>query len=327
MNKKPLMKKKYLMVGISLISIGLCVISTTAQVREQQSSSKGEWLYVGGNGPGNYSTIQEAIANSSAGDTIFVYQGWYNEHNLVISKINLIGEKSNTTFISGEGLYTEGLHLGEGSTLSGFTITGFTQYDSTIGPGTGVFVDGNNVIISGNIITSCTQGIFFKDDCSQIEVSHNLFFANQYYGIYLQSIDCSIHDNSFISNRNYAIDVMGGTRMVVIDHNHFEMNDVGIWVRSSPATISRNNFINNTEYNVYLRRETSLLTLPFVFSRIPSFSENYWDDWTGSGPEAIHGFFIFWIYLPPVSIPLVSVHIVQYDRHPALEPYDILSMK
>ena len=35
--------------------------------------SRGDTLYVGGNGPGNYSTIQEAIDDASDGNTVYVY--------------------------------------------------------------------------------------------------------------------------------------------------------------------------------------------------------------------------------------------------------------
>ncbi len=116
---------------------------------------------------------------------------------------------------------------------------------------------------------------------------------------------------------------MGGTRRVSIDHNHFEANDVGIWVRSSRATIRRNNFINNMEYDVYLRWETTLLTLLFVFYRKPSFHENYWDDWDGVRPRVIHGYFVYWINLPAVSILVFSSPIAQFDWNPAQEPYYI----
>jgi len=36
-------------------------------------------LYVGGIGNGNYSKIQDAIDNASVGDTVFVFNGTYNE--------------------------------------------------------------------------------------------------------------------------------------------------------------------------------------------------------------------------------------------------------
>jgi hypothetical protein len=278
----------------------------------------------------NYSKIQDAIDNASEGDTIFVYHGWYYKHNLAISKLNLIGEDRYTTIINGQGTYSGGIHVGEGATLSGFTIQMFTEYNLTTGPGTGIFIDGNNISILDNIISMCTQGIFFKENCYQIEVSNNIFLQNTYYGTYLQSKACSIHDNYFLSNKNFAIDVMVGTRSVSIDHNQFEDNDVGIWARSTRATISRNNFINNAKH-IDLQWDVRFLSLPFVFYRTPSFSENYWDDWNGSIPRVIHGYFVYWITFPPwnpyVEIKVFSLPIVQFDWHPAQATYDIPRMR
>ena len=69
------MKKKWLAVGIILLFLGTCVIPTIAQNPEKQSVSRGTWFYVGGNGPGNYTRIQDAIDDANNGDTVFVYEG------------------------------------------------------------------------------------------------------------------------------------------------------------------------------------------------------------------------------------------------------------
>ena len=60
----------------------------------------GNTLYVGGSGPGNYSTIQSAIDAANPGDTIFVYSGTYNEYLYLEKTINLIGENKDTTLIN-----------------------------------------------------------------------------------------------------------------------------------------------------------------------------------------------------------------------------------
>jgi len=57
-------------------------------------------LYVGGTGPGNYSTIQSAIDDASSGDTVFVYNGTYYEHINVDKSIWLIGESNESTCIN-----------------------------------------------------------------------------------------------------------------------------------------------------------------------------------------------------------------------------------
>jgi parallel beta-helix repeat protein len=309
---------KAIVVGILLIFVSIGVSPCVAEHQKGLMTLRfeGNWLYVGGSGPGNYTRIQDAVDNASDGDTIFVYIGRYYEHAITMNKkISLIGEDRNSTILTGQGKYSEGIHVGSGANVSGFTITSFLS--------AGLYLDGNNIIISYNIIKWCTQGIFFKDNSYQIEVSNNVFLENLNYGLYLQSAACSIHNNHFLSNYGYAIDVMGGTRQVFIEHNNFQGNGVGIWVRSSRATISRNNFIANIE-DVWLTWETTLLTLPFVFYRTPSFRENYWDNWPELRPQVIHGYFRFWFSIPGIGSMLVFyLPIVQFDWHPAQKPYDI----
>ena len=78
MRTKPLLKKG-LVVGIILLFIGTAMIPLNGQKIEKLSSpaSGGNWFYVGGSGPGNYTDIQDAIDNASDGDTVFVYNGTY----------------------------------------------------------------------------------------------------------------------------------------------------------------------------------------------------------------------------------------------------------
>jgi hypothetical protein len=116
---------------------------------------------------------------------------------------------------------------------------------------------------------------------------------------------------------------MKGSRLVSIDHNQFELNWVGIWARSTRANISCNNFIDNSGYHVDLEWDSRLLMLPFVFYWKPVFSENYWDDWTDVSPRPINGHFVLWLKIGDLSIMLYVSDIVQYDQHPAQEPYDI----
>lgn len=69
--------KKPLTVAIMLLLVSVSVIPSTGLAIEKPSYplGRGDILYVGGSGPGNYSKIQDAIDDASKGDTVFVYNG------------------------------------------------------------------------------------------------------------------------------------------------------------------------------------------------------------------------------------------------------------
>ncbi|MBE3136035.1 MAG: hypothetical protein IMZ43_01355 [Thermoplasmata archaeon] len=83
MKKYPLIGKG-LTVSVILLFVGTCIIPSNAHDTEKpsQSTSRGNWLYVGGSGPGNYSTIQDAIDNASDSDTVYIYNGTLDLHKL-----------------------------------------------------------------------------------------------------------------------------------------------------------------------------------------------------------------------------------------------------
>ena len=64
------MIRRWLAVGIILFFMGTCIIPAIAQNSEKPFlPSRGSWLYVGGSGPGNYTKIQDAIDNTTDGDS------------------------------------------------------------------------------------------------------------------------------------------------------------------------------------------------------------------------------------------------------------------
>ncbi len=91
------MKRKWLAIGIILLFVGTCIIPATAQDTEElQPSSRGNWLYVGGSGPGNYTKIQDAIDNASDGDSVFVLMVFIKKAVLLllIENISILLEKT-----------------------------------------------------------------------------------------------------------------------------------------------------------------------------------------------------------------------------------------
>ncbi|UCF12150.1 MAG: right-handed parallel beta-helix repeat-containing protein [Thermoplasmatales archaeon] len=174
--QKKLIKKEITFVVI-LLFISVSVIPSTGiniVGKSSAMSNDGNTLYVGGSGPGNYSTIQEAIDNASDGDIIFVYSGWYDVDKWInINKsIRLTGEDKDNTIINDSGISivvsevcVSGFTIQNGS---GITITSFSMEVA------------NNNSISGNIFKSHKSFIGFGgitiSNSSYNTISNNSFF-------------------------------------------------------------------------------------------------------------------------------------------------------
>jgi len=119
--------KKGLVFCIIILFVGANVVSgLNIQLKNTtypSSSYTGNILYVGGSGPGNYSSIQEAIYNASDGDTVFVFSGTYEQAEIgIVKRINLIGENRNTTIIREHNGRSIIRFYVDGITVSGFTL-------------------------------------------------------------------------------------------------------------------------------------------------------------------------------------------------------------
>jgi len=135
------------------ITFSLLVGGFFAVVTVIPMNAKATTLYVGGVGPGNYTTIQEALDAASPGDTVFVYNGTYYEYITVSKRLSLVGENKNTTVIYNTRSATTIGVTASWANISGFTLT--TDYWSyAIG-----FNSVNNVTIADNIIMNHWGGL------------------------------------------------------------------------------------------------------------------------------------------------------------------------
>jgi len=106
MLKDPVVRNGLIAIIILLFMLANAIPLTAFNIHIKYSfisTYTGKTLYVGGNGSGNYSKIQDAIDNASNGDTIFIYNDSspYYENIVVDKSLYLIGENSATTVIDG----------------------------------------------------------------------------------------------------------------------------------------------------------------------------------------------------------------------------------
>ncbi len=201
--KKNSLYMKGMIVVVIVLFIGMVINPLSATLSVEKSSIMsfdGNTLYVGGNGPGNYTKIQDAIDDANNGDTVFVYNGTYYENVWVDKSIWLIGEDKYNTIIDGcGGEVTVGI-TADNVIVNGFTITNATFVDTISG---GIRCSGYYANISGNIIRNNRNGVVFFEQFPLFKGSkiiRNNITSNK-FGVFL--IFCNfalIKENNFINN-------------------------------------------------------------------------------------------------------------------------------
>ncbi|VVB60644.1 Periplasmic copper-binding protein (NosD) [uncultured archaeon] len=312
-------------------------------------TSKGDWLYVGGSGSGNYTRIQNAIDNASSGGTIFVFHGTYNEEILVNKSLFLIGENRNTTIINGSG-YDESVYIdGNKINICGFTIQNEGEswiwrrgvfispssnrihiHDNIITKnyiGIDIYDKATDILIYDNVIMKNTNGIYGSGENTFIEIYHNIF-SNNDVGIDAEH-NFSIYENLISNNSIGILDSAGYLNFIY--KNNIRDNKVGLQIKSFiDAQIYQNNFINNNAH-ISLFRNGLLSDRKSVIALKQNWSMNYWDDLIPLTPRPIPGLMVLAIYVwfgifNGFLLPIVVHPYFEYDQHPAQEPYDIPGM-
>ena len=241
------------MVGIILLFVGTCIIPSTAQdIEKSQSTSRGNWLYVGGSGPGNYTRIRDAINDAQDGDTIFVYDDSspYAESFWIDKSIQLIGENKITTILNATG--QTNIHVWAPQVL----ITGFTllnrheDYDSY---GVDAF-DSEYLTFKNNIVIGCDYGL-------QLSYFSNCTIENNEIRDGTVGIDAyhiftsTFASNTFIDNK-CGIE-LNNARNNLLSNNTFTNNGMSLVDYAYPNT-----FIGNTVNGkalLYLENESDMI--------------------------------------------------------------------
>lgn len=196
-----------------------------------------------GRTPGTaFATIDTALQQALAGDTVQVAPGLYREHVGVPSGVHLAGSGFVSTTIQGSGAGTV-LYAGDRSQVSGFTITGsgLAEWDA------GIWIDpDHSVTIFNNYITANTKGITqpcFWGNCSGvITVTHNIINRNQRAGIDIHT-PAAIVNNVLVSNQHGIHAERAGAQIrnnIVVSHW-----GTGISAGSSGVDLGYNNVWNN----------------------------------------------------------------------------------
>ena len=212
-----------------ILSIALILSIFTIFIANQTSvvSESPNFIYVGGSGDGNYTTIQEAINNASESDRIYVYKGIFYENIIINKSVTLIGENKNTTIIDGGIKDTVIEIISDEVIITGFTI----QNSNLVFLKAGINISSSSIIITDNLINDNYYGITLFH-VSRNTISDNIISDDDHCGIYMSGSKDNIISSNIIRNHSY--------------------NGIGIYDSSDSNTIMSNVLMNNSYCGVNL---------------------------------------------------------------------------
>ena len=174
---------KWIVSSVMILVIFMSVNYSTGRIAKEHlniTTFEGNVLYVGGSGPGNYTSIQAAIDNASDGDIVYVYDesSPYFENVLVDKSVQLIGENRETTVIDGQRIGDVVWLAADEINISGFTIQNGSNSDGTAG---GIRLDpSSHSMVFNNIIKNNEKyGVHTLENASSNNIiSRNLIIEN-----------------------------------------------------------------------------------------------------------------------------------------------------
>jgi len=195
-------------------------------------------------------SIQGAIDNATAGDTIIVREDTYNESINVYKRLTIQSETGADSTI----VHAANSHIFN-ITADYVNITGFTIEEAS--KKCGILISGaTNCNSSNNIVSGNYQGIFLSN-ASQNTICYNSVLANKNCGIILA--DGSTYNQIIMNNASNSLKESGiylsksynnEIRNNIANSN----NDKGIELLSSNENIIANNTAKNNEENgIYLK--------------------------------------------------------------------------
>lgn len=298
--------RKALTIGLFVLLLLLSAFNMAAIADDYSVSSLSEGnmgslsdvLFVGDSGPNNYTRIQDAIDNASAGDTVFVYDDSspYYENIVINKSICLVGENRETTVIDGNKKGDVVRVDADEVVIKGFTLRNSGR--------SGIECYGCELIITDNIITQNGCGIDMVMGLDNV-VSHNVICDNSEYGI-LYGGENNVFKHNLIINDHVEV---CGYRVVVFG-NTFR-NESVLEITGTHNKVRYNNFMNGSSAGF-----TRLwwLTTPPSFN---NWNRNYWEGWPGLVPKPIWGERILFLLAVELFIPIPWVH---FDWCPLMSP-------
>jgi parallel beta-helix repeat protein len=284
--------KRLAVIGVVLLVLGSSIPVLAYSNEKTPLSTRGNWLYVGGSGQGNYTTIQSALNESNDGDTIYVYNGTYNESFTIYESIHLLGENKSSTIIDAHGSEYGVVLKGNWTTVSGFTVRNSTYW------GAGIYINGlyhenrTNNTITNNIVTVPGEALYILGSGNNT-ITHNLFNAsisiNSKYNFVSNNViksaigiyTTSPYYNKIFNNLiiNGSITLWAGSGNIVMNNTIQNGRSIELIKKTANNIIKNNSLIHSNQILLEYSTDNIVMNNKFLDSRGITVSGSIIDYW------------------------------------------------
>jgi parallel beta-helix repeat protein len=271
-------KGKMRLKAILAIVLVLMLFLSSAAVFHIQSVDAAKIWYVNDDDGADFVKIQDAINAAGPGDTIYVYNGTYNEYLTVNKTLTITGQNQQGTIINASltkpaiEIKANNIRISEFTIQNGSAGIDITGYNGTVI---------SNNIIKGNQI----EGIAIEY-CRNTTVSDNSIGYNGWDGIFVtNSSDAKLQRNTAITNNISGVTIEDSFD-ITLDFNILSNNTFyGLSLENSNHTsIFRNTLHVNKNAGVHILNVTNSIFYQNNFlnntrqTRIDDSSANVWDN-------------------------------------------------
>ena len=195
--------------------------------------------------PDDYTTIQDAINNSVAGDEIIVRDGTYTENIVIDRAITLRSENGSENCII-DGSDNDVIVI----QMSNVIVKGFTVRNGE----TGIRIDPSfhdYVVITENYVTDQSYCGIDLNTAHYCKITYNTI-TNCVYAlpVYGESNYNYIAHNIIHDNENYGLEVVSGSSNNIFENNSVLRNWYGIMLNDAHNNIFRRNNISDNDYGI-----------------------------------------------------------------------------
>jgi len=283
-------------------------------------------------GDADYTSIKEALDQSSPGDTIEVFSGTYYEHGIEVVKagISLIGiphelgngSDTGKPFINGQGL-DDVIDI----KAPNVTVTEFHIENRGEGYWCIILMNrqANSCVISNNALCYTENSIIGCNSNYTKIINNTIRYADVRYGICLSPYDHNLVSDNVVDHCPTGICFVGGNYNTILRNQISNCSDFGIDIAGGGINTFQFNTIENNAYGLHIYQSgyNRIKQNNFInntrqggFSQGLSFTvgnrwiQNYW-----GRPRMLP--------YPIVGTVLGLVPWVQFDWRPASETYNI----